>query len=107
MRAPIASVRQHSGRLRSAVLVAAAQTPAPPSQDDRPTFRSGVSLVEVSALVRGDGDSPIEDFTVADFEVLEDGESRPVVSARYLSTTASPRTITRPTALEARASMKS
>ena len=64
-----------------------AQQPAQPPSD-RPTFRAEVSLVEVSAVVTGDGDRPVVDLTKDDFEILEDGERRPVVSARFLSATA-------------------
>ena len=77
------------------------QPPAPPStsQDARPSFRSGISLVEVSAVVTGDRDRPIADLTIADFEVFEDGEPRPVVSARYLATTPAPAMDVRPPAV--------
>jgi hypothetical protein len=63
-----------------------AQQPAP-SQPDRPTFRAEIALVEVSAVVTGEGDTPIADLGKDDFEILEDGERRPIVSARYLSST--------------------
>ncbi len=52
-------------------------------------FRAGISIVEVSAVVTGDGDAPIADLTAADFEVFEDGQRRPVVSARFLAPPAS------------------
>ena len=61
----------------------ARQAPAP-----QPAFRSEIALVEVSAVVTGDGDTPIADLTKDDFEILEDDQRRPVVSARYLSSTA-------------------
>ncbi len=39
-------------------------------------------------MVTGDGDRPVTDLTKDDFEILEDGERRPIVSARFLSATA-------------------
>ncbi len=64
-----------------------AQPPAPPTPEP-PAFRAEISLVEVSAVVTGAGDEPVTDLTKDDFEILEDGKPRPVVSARFLSTTA-------------------
>jgi VWFA-related protein len=61
-----------------------AQQPTQPPPE-RPTFRAEVGLVEVSAVVTGDGDRPIVDLSPDDFEVLEDGQQRPIVSARFLS----------------------
>jgi VWFA-related protein len=66
--------------LWSALVGHARQAPAP-----QPTFRTEIALVEVSAVVTGDGDAPIADLAKEDFEILEDGERRPIVSARYLS----------------------
>ncbi len=62
------------------VTLSAQQTPAP-----SPTFRTEVSIVEVSAVVTGEGDRPLIDLTRDDFEVLEDGVRRTVVAARFLS----------------------
>jgi VWFA-related protein len=67
--------------LATAAGIAAAQVP--PGQP--PVFRSGVTLVELSALVTGDGNRPLTDLTAADFEVFEDGERRPLVSVRHVS----------------------
>ena len=52
------------------------------------TFRAEVSLVEVSAMVTAEGDRPVTDLTKDEFEILEDGARRPIVSARFLSSTA-------------------
>jgi VWFA-related protein len=54
----------------------------------QPTFRAEIALVEVSAVVTGDGDAPIADLTKDDFEILEDEQRRPVASARYVSSAA-------------------
>jgi len=62
----------------SAALVA--QTP-----QQRPTFRSGVDLIEVDVTVV-DGDSyPITDLEASDFSVTVDGEPRRVAQAQYIS----------------------
>jgi VWFA-related protein len=83
----------------TAVVLTAQQTPPVQPVSERPTFRAEVSLVEVSAVVTGDGDRPITDLTKDDFEVLEDGVRRPVVSARFLTTTAAAATTRRAPAL--------
>lgn len=62
-----------------------AQGPASPAQ---PTFRAEVNLVEVSAVVTGDDGRSVDDLTAADFELLEDGELRRLVSVRRLSAAA-------------------
>ena len=63
---------------------AAGQAPSPTGQT--PVFRGGVTLVELSALVTDDRQQPYTDLTIDDFEVLEAGQPRPLVSVRYLST---------------------
>lgn len=96
----VRGLRAMVGGLAALLAVAGprAQQPAP-SPADRPTFRAEVSLVEVSAVVTGDGDRPVIDLTKDDFEILEDGERRPVVSARFLSTTSPTTTQPLPAAL--------
>ena len=83
----------------SALLCGAAghaqQAPAP-----QPSFRSEISLVEVSAVVTGEGDTPVTDLSKDDFEVLEDGERRPIVSARFLSSATAPAPAGLPAALK-------
>jgi VWFA-related protein len=65
-------------------LSTSAQQPAP---QERPTFRGGISLVEVSAVVTGDDEQVVVGLTKDDFEVLEDGERRPIASLRFLDAT--------------------
>jgi uncharacterized protein (TIGR03435 family) len=54
------------------VFSTAAQEPAPP------TFRAGVRLVEVDAVVQDKDEHFIDSLTKDDFEILEDGASRPI-----------------------------
>lgn len=90
-------IRGWLGVVACVVLVAGvhAQQPAPP-QSDRPTFRTEIAIVELSAVVTGESDTPVTDLTRDEFEVFEDGQRRPVVSARFLTTAA-----TRPEVLPA------
>ena len=55
--------------LALSVHAVAGQQPAPQT----PTFRSGVNLVEVAAVVRDREGRPIKDLTAADFEIRENG----------------------------------
>lgn len=57
-----------------------AQAPEPA----QPVFRAGVALVEVAAVVLDSNGSPVADLTASDFEILEDGVARPLVSVRRL-----------------------
>ena len=75
-----------------------AQAPSP--QDARPTFRSGVSLVEVTALVTDRSDRPVGGLGVADFEVFEDGERRPIASVRFLEAKRPSLTVPMPAGVE-------
>ena len=48
--------------------------------DARPTFRSGVELVSVSAVVRDRRGRLVQKLTREDFRVLDGGESRPILN---------------------------
>ena len=69
--------------LTAAVIVAgvplAAQVPAdqPP-----PKFRSAADLVSIQASVRDKRGRPVKGLTSSDFEVLDNGQRRPIVSLR-------------------------
>lgn len=52
----------------------------------QPTFRAEVSLVEVVAVVTGEDDRSLVDLAASDFEVMEDGSPRTLVSMRKLAT---------------------
>ena len=59
--------------LIAAALTLSAQTPAPPpSQDQRPVFRTEANFIRVDVFPTRDG-VPVKNLTAADFEVLEDG----------------------------------
>jgi len=49
---------------------------APPAQQDIPTFREGVQLVEVDAIVTDRQGNPVRDLTKDDFEIIEDGRTQ-------------------------------
>lgn len=62
--------------------VLSAQEPRSAAQ---PTFRAEVNLVEVVAVVTGEDDRSLGDLAASDFEVLEDGSVRTLVSVRKLA----------------------
>jgi VWFA-related protein len=66
------------------VAVVCATAQAQPPAPAQPVFRAGVSLVEVAAVAVDDQGRTLDDLTAADFEVLEDGQERPLVSVRKL-----------------------
>jgi VWFA-related protein len=74
-------------RTLMAVMLAAATVAA--QQDQVPVFRSGVEVMEVDVtVVTGEG-TPVRDLRVPDFTVTVDGQPRRVISAEFLSDTAS------------------
>jgi len=72
-----------------AVTLPAGQTPpapAPPQapqEPQRPVFRSGVNLVRVDVTVTGRRGAPVDDLTIDDFEVLEDGVPQPIETIQF------------------------
>ena len=72
-------------RLAALFVVAMSAALAAQTTQQRPTFRSGVDLIEIDVTVV-DGDSyPISDLQASDFTVTVDGESRRVVQAQFIS----------------------
>lgn len=65
----------------SLVTPAAAQSPDDASA--QPTFRSGVNLVSVSAVVKDGRGRPVRNLQQDDFTILENGTSRPIVDFGY------------------------
>jgi Ca-activated chloride channel family protein len=54
----------------------------PVAQEPVATFRSGVNLVRVSAVVRDDDGRFVRDLSKGDFEVLDDGHTREITDFR-------------------------
>lgn len=50
----------------------------------QPTFRTGVGLVRVDVTVTGRNDRPIEDLTIEDFEIREDGVPQTIQSMQFI-----------------------
>jgi Ca-activated chloride channel family protein len=63
-------------------MVAAVGTTLLTGQEPTPTFRSGIDLVRVSAIVRDDDGRFVRDLTKQDFEVLDSGQSRDISDFR-------------------------
>lgn len=66
------------------VVHAGTQSPPAPASPVQPTFRTETTLVEVSAVVVDRAGTPVLDLAADDFEVLEDGEPRPLVGFRQV-----------------------
>jgi VWFA-related protein len=60
------------------------QTPADPEQPQPPIFRARVNVVRVDVSVTGRDDKPVEDLTVEDFEIEEDGVPQKVETAQFV-----------------------
>ena len=69
-----------SGASMHAQVQAPPQVPAgPPQEPAGPTFRSGVAVVPITALVRDARNRIVRDLKRDDFQVLEQGQVRPIV----------------------------
>ena len=62
-------------------------TGAQPPSGTQPTFRTGTTLVEVSAVVTRDG-RPVTDLRAVDFTVLDNGKPQPLVAFEFVDLTA-------------------
>jgi VWFA-related protein len=58
----------------AAVLLAIAVPPPGAGGQDRPSFRSGTRLVEVSVVVTRRDNTPIADLTAGDFQIFDEGK---------------------------------
>ena len=65
-----------------------AQPPATPARPDTeaPTFRLGIDLITVDAVVTDRDGQPVRTLTVDDFQVYEDGVLQPIVTFSYVET---------------------
>src|SRR5947208_3479009 len=68
----------------AAVLAVATLTPlsANVAQQKPPTFKAGVDRVTVTAVVQKTNGQPVTDLTRDDFEILDNGQSRPILEFR-------------------------
>ena len=66
----------------AAAAIATLALPAPPPEQaqDRPTFRGGVSMVAVSAVVRKHNGQWVTGLTEDEFQVLDNGTPRPITN---------------------------
>jgi len=63
----------------------ARQTPSREAQQpQQPVFRSGVNLVRVDVSVTGRRGQPVDDLTIDDFQVFEDGAPQPIETIQFL-----------------------
>jgi VWFA-related protein len=102
---PVSVVRRvilSSSAAAAAVAVACFHAAVSSAQEPRsarqPTFRAEVNLVEVVAVVTGEDDRSLRDLAASDFEVLEDGSPRTLVSVRKLAAESRETAVTVPTA---------
>ena len=68
--------------LSSAIVLAQSAAP-PPSQEQRPTFRTEANYVRVDVYPSKDG-QPISNLTASDFEVLEDGRPQTIAAFEHV-----------------------
>jgi VWFA-related protein len=66
--------------LTCALAIGAVQQVPPPSPDATPSFRSGISYVELGASVLDKARNPVTGLSAADFTVLEDGQPQKILS---------------------------
>jgi VWFA-related protein len=66
--------------LMCALAIGAAQQPPAPSAETTPSFRSGVSYVELDASVLDRDRNPVRGLSASDFTVLEDGRPQRILS---------------------------
>src|SRR5215831_11937037 len=71
------------GRLIIATTLLVALNAASRAQEQTTTFRSGVDLVRVAAVVRDQKGRFVPDLTARDFEILENGRPRSITDFRH------------------------
>ena len=70
--------------LLTAGLAAQEQKPVPESPPQQPIFRAGTDLVRVDVTVTANGDKPVADLTLEDFEVTDDGVPQTVETLKFI-----------------------
>lgn len=63
-----------AGQEKPASQAPAEQTPAVPDDGGQPVFRTGINFVRVDAIVTDRKGNPVDDLTLEDFELSEDGK---------------------------------
>src|SRR5688500_3137809 len=79
MRASTSCLLSLLAALCAPAMVGRGQTPAP-----QPTFRAGVSVVNVDVVVSDRNGQPVTDLTQADFEILENGKRQDIEQFRLV-----------------------
>src|SRR6188768_510206 len=70
--------------LLTAGLAAQEQKPVPESPPQQPIFRAGTDLVRVDVTVTANGDKPVADLAMEDFEVTDDGVPQTVETLKFV-----------------------
>ena len=60
------------------------------AQNDTPVFRSGITVVQIDAVVTDTAGTPVTGLTADDFEVVEAGSTRPIASFAAIDTEITP-----------------
>ena len=71
------------GVFATAAVIAARLQQAPPAPRPGPVFRSGINLILVDVVVRDKSGAVIKDLTADDFDLLEDGVRRPILTFAF------------------------
>ena len=66
------------------ISASSAGTQDPPAPEPQPTFRAGVNIVRVDAIVTDRNGNPVTDLTASDFEIVEDGKAQPIEQFRQV-----------------------
>jgi VWFA-related protein len=87
---------------RHALLLGIALLPTLSSAGQTPSFRAGIDLIEVTAVVRDRDGTPIRDLTQADFQILERGIPQQIVAFDRVSIRTAPAPASASASLESR-----
>ena len=87
---------------RHALLLGIALLPTLSSAGQTPSFRAGIDLIEVTAVVRDRDGRLIRDLTQADFQILEYGNPQQIVAFDHVSIRTAPAPASASASLEGR-----
>lgn len=71
------------GVFATSAVIGAPQPQAPLSQQPAPVFRSGINLILVGVVVRDKSGAVVRGLTADDFDLLEDGVRRPILTFAF------------------------